>query len=167
MDRQAHANTLRLRMYVLCSECVRLIDLADGNKPQRMVEADDLVEHEAEEYVCWLKLLGIDEIQGDGVRARGAPILRISCRAAARVGVAGLPTCAPRFVILQEWSARRASTSLATLSMSTVAFIYSRRDRLASTPNRRSLPIQTLKARQLSLTSAPHSLELLIELSRL
>jgi hypothetical protein len=57
MDRQTHANTLRLRMYVLCSECARLIDLADGNEPQRKVAADDLVEHETDEHACWLGLL--------------------------------------------------------------------------------------------------------------
>jgi hypothetical protein len=61
MDREAHANTLRLRMYVLCSECARLIDFADGRKPQRAVEAADLIEHEAEEHAHWLKVLGIDE----------------------------------------------------------------------------------------------------------
>jgi hypothetical protein len=62
MDREAHAKTLRLRMYVLCSECTRLIDLADGRKPQRAVEAADVVEHEAEEHTYWLKVLGIDEV---------------------------------------------------------------------------------------------------------
>jgi hypothetical protein len=62
MDRQAHANTLRLRMYVLCSECARLIDLADGSMQQRTVEADDLVEHGAEEHARWLELLGIREV---------------------------------------------------------------------------------------------------------
>jgi hypothetical protein len=49
-------------MYVFCSECARLIDLADGNKPQRKVEADDLLEHEVEEHACWLELLGIGEV---------------------------------------------------------------------------------------------------------
>ena len=62
MDRRAHANTLRLRMYVLCSECARRIDLADGQKPRRTVEAADLVEHKTEEHARWLKLLGIEEI---------------------------------------------------------------------------------------------------------
>ena len=42
MDRQAQARALRLRMYVLCSECARLIDLADGNRQQRTVESADL-----------------------------------------------------------------------------------------------------------------------------
>jgi hypothetical protein len=43
MNREAHAKTLRLRMYVQCSECARLIDLTDGRKPQRAVEAAKLV----------------------------------------------------------------------------------------------------------------------------
>ena len=55
MDRQAQAKALRLRLYVLCSECARLIDLADDNKPQRMVEAADLFRHEAEDHA---KLVG-------------------------------------------------------------------------------------------------------------
>jgi len=49
-------------MYVICSECARLIDLSDGNKPQRKVEAVDLVRHEAEEHAYWLEVLGIDEV---------------------------------------------------------------------------------------------------------
>jgi len=62
VDRQAQARALRLRLYVLCSECARIIDLADGNKPQRMIEAADLIRHEAEEHAYWLEILGIDEI---------------------------------------------------------------------------------------------------------
>jgi len=62
VDRQAQAKALRLRLYVLCSECARIIDLSDGNKPQRMIEADDLIRHEAEEHAYWLEVLGIDEI---------------------------------------------------------------------------------------------------------
>jgi hypothetical protein len=58
--REAHAKTLRLRMYVLCSECA-FIDLADGRRPQRAVDATELVEHEAEEHAHWLKVLGIEE----------------------------------------------------------------------------------------------------------
>jgi hypothetical protein len=62
MDRQAQAKMLRLTMYVICSECARLIDLADGNKPQRVVEVADLVRHEAEDHACWLQSLDIDEV---------------------------------------------------------------------------------------------------------
>ena len=62
MNREAHAKTLRLRMYVLCSECARLIDLTDGRKPHRAVEAAKLVEHQAEEHAHWLKVLGIDQV---------------------------------------------------------------------------------------------------------
>ena len=61
VDRQAQARALRLRLYVLCSECARLIDLADGNEQQRAVEAADLDRHEAEEHAYWLEVLGIDE----------------------------------------------------------------------------------------------------------
>jgi hypothetical protein len=39
LDREAQAKALRLRLYVLCSECARLIDLAEGNRQQRDVEA--------------------------------------------------------------------------------------------------------------------------------
>jgi hypothetical protein len=49
-------------MYVICSECARLIDLSDGNKPQRIVESDDLVRHEVEDHAHWLEVLGIDEV---------------------------------------------------------------------------------------------------------
>jgi len=62
MDPQAQARMLRVRMYVLCSECARLIDLADGNKPQRLVETVDLVRHEVEEHAYWLEGLGVDEV---------------------------------------------------------------------------------------------------------
>jgi hypothetical protein len=48
-------------MYVLCSECARLIDLAEGNRQQRRVEGDDLMRHVAEEHGAWLEVLGIDE----------------------------------------------------------------------------------------------------------
>ena len=59
MDRVAHAKALRLRLYVLCSECARLIDLAEGNPPKRGVEGADLVRHAAEEHVAWLEVLDI------------------------------------------------------------------------------------------------------------
>ena len=48
-------------MYVLCSECARLIDIAEGNRQQRYVEGRDLVRHVAEEHDSWLKMLGINE----------------------------------------------------------------------------------------------------------
>jgi hypothetical protein len=61
VDRQAQAKALRLRMYVLCSECARVIDLAEGNRQQREVEPVDLVRHEAEEHAHWLEVFGVDE----------------------------------------------------------------------------------------------------------
>lgn len=59
MDRKAQAKALRLRLYVLCSEWARLIDLAEGNPPKRKVESADLIRHTAEEHAAWLELLGI------------------------------------------------------------------------------------------------------------
>jgi hypothetical protein len=50
---------LRLRMYVRCSKCALLIDLAEGARPQRDVEAADIVGHKFEEHATWLELLGI------------------------------------------------------------------------------------------------------------
>jgi hypothetical protein len=61
MDVNAQAKALRLRLYVLCSECARLIDLAEGNRLKRDVEGVDLVRHAAEEHADWLEVLGIDE----------------------------------------------------------------------------------------------------------
>jgi len=61
LDREAQAKALRLRMYVLCSECARLIDLAEGNRQQRDVEGVELVRHAAEEHAAWLEVLGIDK----------------------------------------------------------------------------------------------------------
>jgi hypothetical protein len=55
----AQAKALRLRMYVLCSECARLIDMAEGNRPRRDVEAVDLIRHAAEEHAAWLEVLDI------------------------------------------------------------------------------------------------------------
>jgi hypothetical protein len=46
-------------MYVLCSQCAYLIDLSEGNQPQRDVEAKDLIRHLAEEHAGWLEVLGI------------------------------------------------------------------------------------------------------------
>jgi len=50
---------LRLRMYVRCSECALLIDLAEGNRPGRDVEAVDMLGHKFEEHAVWLELLGV------------------------------------------------------------------------------------------------------------
>jgi hypothetical protein len=44
---------------VLCSECARLIDLAEGNRQKRDVEGVDLVRHVAEEHADWLEVLDI------------------------------------------------------------------------------------------------------------
>jgi hypothetical protein len=59
LNRKAQAKALRLRLYVLCSECARLIDLAEGNPPKRKVEAADLIRHAAEEHAAWLEVVGI------------------------------------------------------------------------------------------------------------
>ena len=61
MDADAQAKGLRLWLYVFCSECARLIDLAEGNRQQRHIEASDLIRHAAEEHVAWLKMLGVNE----------------------------------------------------------------------------------------------------------
>jgi hypothetical protein len=61
MDGDAYARELCRRMYFLCSECAHLIDIAEGNRPQRDVEGVDLIRHAAEEHSAWLKVLGIDE----------------------------------------------------------------------------------------------------------
>jgi hypothetical protein len=53
MDIDAHAKALRLRMYVLSSECARLIDLAECNRQQRAVEGPVLIRHAAEEHAEW------------------------------------------------------------------------------------------------------------------
>jgi hypothetical protein len=60
MDRD-QAKALRVRMYVLCSQCAYLIDLSEGNQPQRDVEAKDLIRHRAEEHASWLEVLGITD----------------------------------------------------------------------------------------------------------
>jgi hypothetical protein len=59
MEREAQAKALRLRMYVLCSECAHLIDLAEGNRPQRDIDSADLIRHAAEEHAAWLEMLDI------------------------------------------------------------------------------------------------------------
>jgi len=61
VDSDAQAKALRLRLYVSCSECARLIDLAEGSRAARPVEGADLVEHFAEEHKTWLEVLGIAE----------------------------------------------------------------------------------------------------------
>jgi hypothetical protein len=48
-------------MYMLCSECARLIDLAEGNRQQREVENADLERHQTDQHSFWLEVLGIDE----------------------------------------------------------------------------------------------------------
>jgi hypothetical protein len=55
------ARSLRVRMYVLCSQCAYLIDLSEGNQPQRDVEAKDLIRHLAQEHAGWLEVLGITD----------------------------------------------------------------------------------------------------------
>jgi len=45
MNVEAEAKALRLRMYILCSECARLIDLAGCRAQQRQVEGADLFRH--------------------------------------------------------------------------------------------------------------------------
>jgi hypothetical protein len=61
MDVNAQAKALRLRMYVLCSKCACLIDLAEGTLPKRDVEGEDLLRHAAEEHAAWLEVIGINE----------------------------------------------------------------------------------------------------------
>jgi len=48
-------------MYVLCSECAHLIDLAQGDRPQRKVESTDFILHKGEEQDSWLEILGMNE----------------------------------------------------------------------------------------------------------
>jgi len=60
VDRQAQAKALRLRMYLLCSECARLIDLDDGRGQLRAVEIADLVRHKGDNHGSWLGVLGVD-----------------------------------------------------------------------------------------------------------
>jgi hypothetical protein len=57
----AQTRALRRRLYVLCSECARLIDLAEGSQPQRGIEGRDIILHAAEEHDSWLEMLGINE----------------------------------------------------------------------------------------------------------
>jgi len=39
----------------------QLIDLAQGDRPQRDVDGADVIRHVAEEYACSLEMLGITE----------------------------------------------------------------------------------------------------------
>jgi len=55
----SQANALRLWLYVFCSECARLIDLAEGNWPRRHVEGSDIIRHVAEAHAAWLVALDI------------------------------------------------------------------------------------------------------------
>ena len=50
---------LRMRFYMDCSECARLLDLLDGRKPQRVVELEEMVRHDEEDHDSWLELLDI------------------------------------------------------------------------------------------------------------
>jgi len=59
VDADAQAKALRLQLYVSCSECARLIDLAEGSRPARHVKGADLMQHLAEEHKAWLEMLGI------------------------------------------------------------------------------------------------------------
>jgi hypothetical protein len=61
VDADAQAKALRLRLHVLCPECARMIDIAEGNRPRRGVVGVDLLRHAAEEHSSWLELLGINE----------------------------------------------------------------------------------------------------------
>jgi hypothetical protein len=61
VDDDAQTKALRLRLYVLCSECARLIDLAEGSRPQRGVEGRDIILHTAEQHDAWLEILGLNE----------------------------------------------------------------------------------------------------------
>jgi hypothetical protein len=45
VDDDVQAKALRLQMCVLCSECAQLIDLAEGDRPQRDVESMNFVRH--------------------------------------------------------------------------------------------------------------------------
>ena len=66
VDGQAQAKALRLRMYLRCSECARLIDLDDGRGQLRAVETTDLVRHESDNHGSWLGVLGVDEASRSG-----------------------------------------------------------------------------------------------------
>jgi hypothetical protein len=56
MNEIAQARALRLQLYVACSQCAHLIDLDEGSRPQREVEAEDVIRHTVEEHVYWLEM---------------------------------------------------------------------------------------------------------------
>lgn len=63
VESDAQAKALRLRLYVSCSECARLIDLAKGQRPARCVDGAELAWHLAEEHEVWLdEVLGITDL---------------------------------------------------------------------------------------------------------
>jgi hypothetical protein len=70
MDSDAQANELRLRLYIFCSECAHLIDLAEGSWPQRHVEGSDLIQHVAEAHAAWLAALDISAHDSTALRSR-------------------------------------------------------------------------------------------------
>jgi len=59
MNLDAQAKAMRIRMYMLCSECVRLIDLVESRPQQRQVEAPDISRHSVEQHLAWLEVLGL------------------------------------------------------------------------------------------------------------
>ncbi len=61
MNADAQAKALRLRLYVTCPECARLIDLAEGREQLRRIEGADLVRHYVEEHKDWLRVLGVSD----------------------------------------------------------------------------------------------------------
>ena len=56
MNELAQAQALRLQLYVSCSQCALLIDLAEDSRPQRDVEEEDVIRHAVEEHVRWLEM---------------------------------------------------------------------------------------------------------------
>ena len=61
-------------MYVLCSECARLIDLTEGDPPKREVEGADLVRHAAEKHAAWLEVLEFAPHPAEIVRRCSLPV---------------------------------------------------------------------------------------------
>jgi len=62
VEADSQSKALRLGLYVSCSECARLIDLAEGNQQHRNdIEGLDLIRHSGEEHVTWLEMIGIPE----------------------------------------------------------------------------------------------------------
>jgi hypothetical protein len=69
MNEIAQAQGLRLQLYVSCSQCALLIDLAGGSRPQRDVEEEDVIRHAAEEHDCWLEMLVTPAVYGKRPRS--------------------------------------------------------------------------------------------------